>query len=86
MSAPLNIPLPQPTAQASGWRTRLAYLGYRVRQSPLTIAGLCMTLLVLLCMAFAPWLSSHDPNALNLAQRLAAPLSLIHISEPTRPY
>lgn len=73
MSAPLIVPLPVPAAQASDWRARLAYLGYRVRQSPLTIAGLCMTLLVLLCMAFAPWLSSHDPNALNLAQRLAAP-------------
>ncbi|KAA0945860.1 D,D-dipeptide ABC transporter permease [Pseudomonas sp. ANT_H14] len=67
------MPLPVPLAQRPTLRARLAYLGYQVRRSPLTIAGLTITLVVLVCMAFAPWLASHDPNALNLAQRLAAP-------------
>nr|WP_256666213.1 MULTISPECIES: D,D-dipeptide ABC transporter permease [unclassified Pseudomonas] len=73
MTAPLTMPLPVPLAQRPTLRARLAYLGYQVRRSPLTIAGLTITLVVLVCMAFAPWLASHDPNALNLAQRLAAP-------------
>lgn len=73
MSAPLTMPVPVPLAQRPTWRARLAYLSYQVRRSPLTIAGLVITLLVLICMAFAPWLASHDPNALNLAQRLAEP-------------
>ncbi|WP_350616636.1 D,D-dipeptide ABC transporter permease [Pseudomonas sp. HY7a-MNA-CIBAN-0227] len=73
MTAPLTMPLPVPLAQRPTLRVRLAYLGYQVQRSPLTIAGLTITLVVLICMAFAPWLASHDPNALNLAQRLAAP-------------
>ncbi|KAF1032714.1 MAG: putative D,D-dipeptide transport system permease protein DdpC [Pseudomonas sp.] len=73
MTAPVTMPVPVPLAQRPTWRTRLAYLSYQVRRSPLTIAGLTITLIVLICVAFAPWLASHDPNALNLAQRLAAP-------------
>lgn len=37
------------------------------------MAGLLITSIVLLCMIFAPWLASHDPNALNLGERLAPP-------------
>ncbi|MFC6301377.1 D,D-dipeptide ABC transporter permease [Pseudomonas sp. CCM 7893] len=73
MTTPVTVPLPVPLAQRPTLHARLAYLAYQVRRSPLTIAGLTITLIVLICMAFAPWLSSHDPNALNLAQRLAAP-------------
>ena len=60
-------------ARGPRWREKLAYLAYQIRRSPLTMAGLAITLLVLLCMIFAPWLASHDPNALNLAERLAPP-------------
>jgi peptide/nickel transport system permease protein len=52
---------------------KLAYLAYQIRRSPLTMAGLLITSIVLLCMIFAPWLASHDPNALNLGERLAPP-------------
>jgi peptide/nickel transport system permease protein len=41
---------------------KLAYLAYQIRRSPLTMAGLLITSIVLLCMIFAPWLASHDPN------------------------
>src|SRR5476651_60970 len=73
MTAPVTMPVPVPLEQRPTWRARLEYLGYQIRRSPLTIAGLTITLIVLICMAFAPWLASHDPNALNLAQRLAEP-------------
>ncbi|NVZ98640.1 D,D-dipeptide ABC transporter permease [Pseudomonas sp. D6002] len=73
MTAPLTMPVPVPLEQRPTWRARMEYLGYQIRRSPLTIAGLTITLIVLTCMAFAPWLASHDPNALNLAQRLAEP-------------
>lgn len=53
----------------------LAWLAYRLRRSPLTLAGLAVTLGVLLCMVFAPWLATHDPNGLDLAHRLAEPSS-----------
>ncbi|WP_213880982.1 D,D-dipeptide ABC transporter permease [Pseudomonas sp. dw_358] len=52
---------------------RLGWLSHRVRRSPLTLAGLAITLLVLLCMVFAPLLATHNPNALDLAHRLAEP-------------
>ncbi len=67
MSVPLTaIPRPQ-------WREKLTYLTWQIRRSPLTMAGLLITLMVVMCMIFAPWLASHDPNTLNLAERLAPP-------------
>ena len=71
MSVPLTaIPRPQ-------WREKLTYLTWQIRRSPLTMAGLLITLMVVMCMIFAPWLASHDPNALNLAERLAPTPRLI---------
>jgi peptide/nickel transport system permease protein len=66
-------PVPTTVALPSRWPEKLAYLSYQIRRSPMTMAGLAITVLVLLCMIFAPWLASHDPNALNLSQRLAEP-------------
>ena len=68
MSVPLTSAAPTPR-----WREQTAYLIHQIRRSPLTMAGLAITLMVVLCMIFAPWLASHDPNALNLSARLAAP-------------
>ena len=67
---PLSIPS---VAQTPAWRERFAYLRYQVGRSPLTIAGLAISALVLLCMIFAPWLAPYDPNALDLIHRLAPP-------------
>ena len=38
---------------------KLAYLAYQIRRSPLTMAGLLITSIVLLCMIFAPWLAEQ---------------------------
>lgn len=73
MTTPITAPAVAPLPAASRWRDKWAYLAHQIRRSPLTMAGLLITVMVLLVMAFAPWLASHDPNALNLTQRLAAP-------------
>ncbi len=41
------------------WNEKFAYLTYRIRRSPLTMAGLAITCIVLLCMIFAPWLAAE---------------------------
>ncbi|KOX63951.1 D-ala-D-ala transporter subunit, partial [Pseudomonas psychrophila] len=69
MSVPLSA------THGPQWREKLTYLAYQIRRSPLTMAGLLITLMVVAAMIFAPWLASHDPNALNLAERLAPPSS-----------
>ena len=55
MIAPAVTPLPK----VNGWRNKLAYLAHQLRRSPLTMAGLLITIAVLLVMAFAPWLAPH---------------------------
>lgn len=69
------MPTTLTSALSSRWSEKLAYQAYQIRRSPLTMAGLAITCIVVLCMMFAPWLASHDPNALNLSERLAAPSS-----------
>ena len=73
MSTPIIAPAVAPLPAASRWQDKWAYLAHQIRRSPLTMAGLLITVTVLLVMVFAPWLAPHEPNALNLAQRLAAP-------------
>jgi peptide/nickel transport system permease protein len=73
MTTPITPLVVAPLAPTGSWREKSAYIGYQIRRSPLTMAGLTITLIVLLCVVFAPWLATHDPNALNLAQRLAEP-------------
>ncbi|WP_084637704.1 D,D-dipeptide ABC transporter permease [Paludibacterium yongneupense] len=46
---------------------------YRLRQSPLTLAGGAVILLVILLMLSAPWLAPYPPDAIDLGARLAAP-------------
>ncbi|MEQ7921629.1 D,D-dipeptide ABC transporter permease [Xanthomonas sp. WHRI 1810A] len=75
MSAPISAPVVAPLPQAARWQDTYAYLAHQIRRSPLTMAGLLITLMVLLCMIFAPWLATHNPNALDLTHRLAAPSS-----------
>lgn len=60
----------QPSGDGGGnWRL----LAYRLRRSPLTVVGLAMIVLVVFAVLCAPWLATHDPNALDLKARLAAP-------------
>ena len=49
MSVPLTSTAPTPR-----WREQTAYLIHQIRRSPLTMAGLAITLMVVLCMIFAP--------------------------------
>ena len=53
-----------------------ALLIYRLRSSPLTVVGLVMILTVLVLLVFAPFIATHDPNAINLKMRLLAPSAL----------
>jgi peptide/nickel transport system permease protein len=64
------------TATPGLLREQLAWLAFRVRRSPLMLAGLIITLLVLVCMVAAPWIAPYSPNALKLTARLQAPSAL----------
>ncbi len=44
-----------------------------LRQSPLTLIGGVIMLVMLLLMVTSPWIVPHDPNALDLTARLQAP-------------
>lgn len=70
MSTPISIN-PQASALASSFNW--AFLVYRLRSSPLTMVGLVMITIVLLLLLLAPWIATHDPNAINLKMRLLAP-------------
>jgi peptide/nickel transport system permease protein len=52
-------------------------LWYRVRRSPMTLAGAAIALIVLILIVFAPWLATHPPDRISLTARLAPP-SLAH--------
>jgi peptide/nickel transport system permease protein len=67
-----TAPAPVPAAD-HGLLHQLGYLWYRMRQSPLTLAGLSVMVLVLATMALAGVLAPHDPNVVNLEQRLLPP-------------
>lgn len=50
-----------------------AFLAYRLRSSPLALLGLVMIVTVLLLLLLAPFIATHDPNAINLKARLLSP-------------
>ncbi|HEY0212463.1 MAG TPA: ABC transporter permease subunit [Paenirhodobacter sp.] len=54
-------------------RSDLARTWHRISQSPVTLTGLVMLVLVALCVGILPSLLHTDPNAINLRARLAAP-------------
>lgn len=45
----------------------------RIRQSPVTVTGLVMLTIVVICVVILPEFLPRDPNAINLRARLAAP-------------
>ncbi|HSN79078.1 MAG TPA: D,D-dipeptide ABC transporter permease [Rhodoferax sp.] len=78
MSTSNTAPLATPAASALRAATPArsfdwAFLLYRLRSSPLTLVGLVMIVTVLLLLLFAPFIATHDPNAINLKMRLLAP-------------
>jgi len=52
---------------------RIKEIFFRLRNEPMGIFGLVLVLLVVLCAVFAPFLVTHDPNALDIVNRLAGP-------------
>lgn len=46
---------------------------WRIRQSPVTMTGLVMLLIVAVCVILLPFILQTDPNTINLRARLAAP-------------
>lgn len=56
-------------ARSTAWKRRF----WLVRQSPLTLTGGAIMLLMLVMMVFSPWLVPQDPNAIDLASRLQPP-------------
>jgi peptide/nickel transport system permease protein len=54
-------------------RSDLARMWWRIRQSPVTMTGLAMLLVVMICVILLPMMLQTDPNAINLRARLAVP-------------
>jgi len=54
-------------------RVDWGYLWYQFKKSPLTLGGGAVVLIVLFLVIFAPVFATHDPNAIDLRARLAAP-------------
>lgn len=54
-------------------QNRLGLLWYKVSQSPLTLSGLAIILSVFATMALAGVVAPHDPNMVDLDQRLLPP-------------
>ncbi|GLR08341.1 D-ala-D-ala transporter subunit [Mixta theicola] len=54
-------------------RRRVSKAFWLLKQSPLTLAGGAIMLLMLLMLLFSPWLTPFDPNAVDLAARLQPP-------------
>ena len=63
-----------PTApQTARRRTDWAKLFWMMKSSPLTLVGGVIIVLILLLMVLSPWITPHDPNAINLSARLRPP-------------
>lgn len=49
------------------------YMWYQLTRSPLTMVGLIIVVIILTLVIFAPLFATHEPNAIDLRARLAAP-------------
>lgn len=56
--------------QTARRRTDWAKLFWMMKSSPLTLVGGVIIVLILLLMVLSPWITPHDPNAINLSARL----------------
>lgn len=60
------------------WSEEVEKIGsfiYRLKQSPLTLLGLGIVLVLMLTAVFAPFMTSHDPYQINPPNRLRPPSS-----------
>ena len=60
---------PQTTRRRTDW----ANLFWMMKSSPLTLVGGVIIVVILLLMVLSPWITPHDPNAINLSARLLPP-------------
>ncbi|HLU03876.1 MAG TPA: D,D-dipeptide ABC transporter permease [Advenella sp.] len=51
----------------------LSYFWYQLRRSPMMLLGLVLIVLMCLAALLAPLLTAHDPNAIDLGNRLLPP-------------
>jgi peptide/nickel transport system permease protein len=58
--------------------SRLELMTYQLFHSPLTLAGVIVVVAILVLVVFAPVVATHNPDAIDLRARLAAP-SLTHL-------
>jgi peptide/nickel transport system permease protein len=61
------------SSDRSGWKYRLSYAGRSLRRSPVGIAGIILTCVVLFLAAFGPYISPHDPAQHSLRARFQPP-------------
>lgn len=57
------------------WLGQLRFLAFLFRRNPLSVAGLAITVLLILMAIFAPWLATHDPLQPNAAAANMPPSS-----------
>ncbi|MCG8709568.1 D,D-dipeptide ABC transporter permease [Brenneria sp. 4F2] len=69
MSINETLAAPRKSEGRQRWGKRF----WLLKSSPLTLIGGVIMLVMLLLMAFSPWLTPQDPNAIDLAARLQAP-------------
>jgi peptide/nickel transport system permease protein len=69
----MMLPLVLFRSHGIDWRRSLS----RIWSSPVTVTGLVMLAIVILCVGLLPLLLATDPNAIDLRARLAAP-SWVH--------
>lgn len=66
-----TAPLRTPSARVAYWQKQW----WLVKRSPLTLLGGAIIAVIVLMMAFAPWLVPYDPNAIDFSARLQPPSS-----------
>ena len=58
----------------------------KLLKNKLAVLGMVILVILVIMAVFAPQISgTDDPNEMDYANIFVKPLSLIHISEPTRP-
>ena len=67
-----------PTGEIEGFKEKTRILANQFWESKLAMIGLIITVLLLAWGVFAPWLATHDPNAMEMSKTLASP-SIDHL-------
>ncbi|MET2828391.1 D,D-dipeptide ABC transporter permease [Mesorhizobium shangrilense] len=63
----------QAVPAASGWKSRLHFLWYLSRRSPLTLVGAAIIVMVIIMIVAAPLIAPYNPDKLMLSARLQPP-------------